>query len=161
MYAAQRPACWSRSSAPRRPPRSLDLSATWAAPFPRNRPGRWPRPQLPRPSSSAKPWRALPASAPSLPESAPRRSPGRILSSPAPRCSCSMPACTAARQRYRPVHAAGSGSRPPASRLHQTPARSSLRCVPTTPPPIMHTRAGGTPGTPPSRIPRPPFSFSR
>ena len=33
--------------------------------------------------------------------------------------------------------------------------------VPTMPPPTMVTCAGGTPGTPPSRMPRPPCSFSR
>ena len=33
--------------------------------------------------------------------------------------------------------------------------------VPTTPPPSTTTLAAGTPGTPPSRIPRPPWAFSR
>jgi hypothetical protein len=33
--------------------------------------------------------------------------------------------------------------------------------VPTTPPPMMTTRAAGTPGTPPNSTPRPPFIFSR
>jgi len=34
-------------------------------------------------------------------------------------------------------------------------------CSPTTPPPMMQTRAGFTPGTPPSSTPMPPRSFSR
>ena len=33
--------------------------------------------------------------------------------------------------------------------------------VPLTPPPITTTSAAGTPGTPPSRMPAPPCSFSR
>jgi len=33
--------------------------------------------------------------------------------------------------------------------------------MPTTPAPRITTLAGGTPGTPPSKMPRPPFSFSR
>ena len=33
--------------------------------------------------------------------------------------------------------------------------------VPTTPPPMMTTLAGRTPGTPPSSIPFPPFTRSR
>ncbi len=32
--------------------------------------------------------------------------------------------------------------------------------IPTTPPPITITLAAATPGTPPSRIPRPPIGFS-
>ena len=32
--------------------------------------------------------------------------------------------------------------------------------MPTTPPPMMSTVAAATPGTPPSRIPRPPIGFS-
>ena len=34
-------------------------------------------------------------------------------------------------------------------------------CVPTTPPPRITTLPGATPGTPPSRMPLPPFGFSR
>ncbi len=41
------------------------------------------------------------------------------------------------------------------------PALMSAAWVPATPPPRMTTSAGGTPGTPPSSTPRPPFSFSR
>ena len=33
-------------------------------------------------------------------------------------------------------------------------------CMPTAPPPMIITFAGGTPGTPPSRMPRPPSGFS-
>ena len=33
--------------------------------------------------------------------------------------------------------------------------------APTTPAPMMTTAAGDTPGTPPSRMPRPPWDFSR
>ena len=41
------------------------------------------------------------------------------------------------------------------------PTAMRAACVPTTPPPRITTSAGGTPGTPPSRTPRPPCSFSR
>ena len=41
------------------------------------------------------------------------------------------------------------------------PAAIFAAFVPTTPPPMITTLAGGTPGTPPSSTPRPPFSFSR
>src|SRR5207245_9291431 len=33
--------------------------------------------------------------------------------------------------------------------------------APTTPPPMITTSAGNTPGTPPSRMPLPPYTFSR
>ena len=41
------------------------------------------------------------------------------------------------------------------------PALIKAALLPATPPPRMTTSAGGTPGTPPSSTPRPPFSFSR
>jgi len=41
------------------------------------------------------------------------------------------------------------------------PALISAAWLPATPPPRIMTSAGGTPGTPPSSTPRPPFSFSR
>ena len=41
------------------------------------------------------------------------------------------------------------------------PTAISAAWVPETPPPRMTTLAGATPGTPPSRIPRPPFAFCR
>src|SRR6266446_5124384 len=41
------------------------------------------------------------------------------------------------------------------------PALMSAALLPATPPPRITTSAGGTPGTPPSSTPRPPFSFSR
>ena len=41
------------------------------------------------------------------------------------------------------------------------PALINAALVPATPPPSTTTSAGGTPGTPPSSTPRPPFSFSR
>ena len=37
--------------------------------------------------------------------------------------------------------------------------RPAYAAVPTTPPPTMTTRAGRTPGTPPSSTPRPPLAF--
>ena len=42
-----------------------------------------------------------------------------------------------------------------------SPMAIRAAAVPTTPPPMITTRATGTPGTPPSRIPAPPGSFSR
>src|SRR5260221_673752 len=41
------------------------------------------------------------------------------------------------------------------------PAMNRAAWLPATPPPRITTSAGGTPGTPPSSTPRPPFSFSR
>ena len=41
------------------------------------------------------------------------------------------------------------------------PALIRAAWLPATPPPRITTSAGGTPGTPPSSTPRPPFSFSR
>ena len=40
------------------------------------------------------------------------------------------------------------------------PRAMKAACMPTTPPPITTTFAAATPGTPPSRIPRPPSGFS-
>ena len=40
------------------------------------------------------------------------------------------------------------------------PIAMNAAFVPTTPPPITSTVAAATPGTPPSRIPRPPICFS-
>ena len=41
------------------------------------------------------------------------------------------------------------------------PTPISAAWLPATPPPMITMSAGGTPGTPPSSTPRPPFSFSR
>ena len=41
------------------------------------------------------------------------------------------------------------------------PMAMNAALVPTTPPPMIITLAAGTPGTPPSRMPRPPSGFSR
>ncbi len=41
------------------------------------------------------------------------------------------------------------------------PTAISAACVPETPPPNITTFAGGTPGTPPSSTPEPPFAFCR
>src|ERR1041385_4810 len=41
------------------------------------------------------------------------------------------------------------------------PSAMNAAFMPTTPPPTIITFAAGTPGTPPSRIPRPPSGFSR
>ena len=41
------------------------------------------------------------------------------------------------------------------------PMAMNAAFMPTTPPPMIITLAAGTPGTPPSRIPRPPSGFSR
>ena len=43
----------------------------------------------------------------------------------------------------------------------RSPTAISAACVPATPPPRITTLAGGTPGTPPSRIPKPPLAFWR
>ena len=45
--------------------------------------------------------------------------------------------------------------------LAPSPAAIFAAFTPTMPPPRITTLAGGTPGTPPSRMPRPPYSFSR
>ena len=42
-----------------------------------------------------------------------------------------------------------------------SPTAMRAALVPDTPPPSTTTFAGGTPGTPPSRMPAPPCSFSR
>ena len=41
------------------------------------------------------------------------------------------------------------------------PTAISVACLPTTPPPMMTTWAGATPGTPPSSLPEPPWADSR
>ena len=41
------------------------------------------------------------------------------------------------------------------------PAAILAALIPTTPPPMITTSPGATPGTPPSRIPLPPKTFSR
>jgi hypothetical protein len=43
--------------------------------------------------------------------------------------------------------------------LRAEPDAMRAACVPTTPPPSTTTRAGSTPGTPPSNSPRPPADF--
>ena len=40
------------------------------------------------------------------------------------------------------------------------PIAMNAACMPTAPPPMIITLAGATPGTPPSRIPRPPSGLS-
>ena len=45
--------------------------------------------------------------------------------------------------------------------LAPSPAATRAAFAPTTPPPMMTTLAGSTPGTPPSRMPRPSNGRSR
>ena len=54
-----------------------------------------------------------------------------------------------------------SGLRSSTVTLAPMPDAISAALVPATPPPRMTTLAAGTPGTPASSTPRPPFSFSR
>ena len=45
--------------------------------------------------------------------------------------------------------------------LASMPMAMRAAWVPETPPPMITTRAGATPGTPPSSMPAPPCAFSR
>src|SRR2546426_2817064 len=62
---------------------------------------------------------------------------------------------TSARYRRRSSDRSSSVTRAP------RPAAIFAAFAPTTPPPMISTSAGSTPGTPPSRIPLPPYTFSR
>ena len=65
-----------------------------------------------------------------------------------------LPNCAAMRR-------SASGLRSTTTTSAPMPAAMKAAFVPATPPPRMTTLAAGTPGTPPSSTPRPPFSFSR
>ncbi len=130
--------------------------AWWRAMFRSSRPGRWRRPPPPRRASCWRSFRASPASAPMRPESAPRPPPGRQSSAFSPMVhafdasvtNCPLKMSSSSRRRFR--------LRSMMVTCAPMPSAIFAALVPTMPPPRITTLAGATPGTPPSRMPRPP-----
>ncbi len=65
-----------------------------------------------------------------------------------------LPNCTSSSRRRRRERSTTVTCAP-------SPTAICVALVPATPPPRMTTRAGATPGTPPSSTPKPPFAFCR
>src|SRR5438093_399208 len=66
-----------------------------------------------------------------------------------------------ARQPLRVGERSRSGARSSSVTCPPRPAAILAALAPPTPPPRMSTAAGSTPGTPPNRMPEPPYTFSK
>ena len=160
-HRARRPACWPRSSAGRRRPRTPGPSGSWGGWSRCIRPDRRRRPRPPTRVASCRAPRGGPGAAPGRRAAAPRPPRGR-RSAAAPRSRAgSSGAASRGRPAAAPARAAGRGSCRARRRGPASPPPPPRRWCPRCRPPGSRTEPGATPATPPSSTPRPPSGRSR